>query len=93
MLLSATAGVTAAAWLWLNQSHSAVLLPHCHTGTGIAGFLGVVVMWQAMSVAIMAPTTIHWLLPSTALTAGDQLGQTLRRALAFSSGYFCVWRA
>lgn len=96
ILLASIAAITLAAWLWLSResgldSHSAVLLPHCHTGTGVASFVAAVVMWQAMSIAMMAPTTLNWLFAYAALTSRSELRNIFRAVPAFLAGYFCVW--
>ena len=98
VLLASTAAVTLVAWLWLAQGESshangAILQPQCHTAGGVAAFLSVVVMWQAMSVAMMAPTTLNWLFAYAALSTNSAPRQTLRSVLAFAAGYFCVWSA
>jgi predicted metal-binding membrane protein len=96
MLVASTAAVTLAAWLWLTlepapHSRSALLLPHCHTGVGAASFVSVVVMWQAMSIAMMASTTLNWLFLYTALSSDSGSSGTMRAASAFLAGYFSVW--
>jgi predicted metal-binding membrane protein len=51
-------------------------------------------MWQAMSVAMMAPTTLNWLFAYASLTAahGERPGIT-RSMVTFLTGYFSVWLA
>ena len=95
VVIASTVAVTLTAWFWLNQasaSHShSVLLPHSHRGAGIASFLSVVVMWLAMSIAMMAPTTLNWLFAYTALVARSEPRSVFRAVFAFLSGYFFVW--
>jgi predicted metal-binding membrane protein len=98
VLIASTAAVTLAAWLWLAQepaphSRAAIFLPRCHTGTGAASFVSSVVMWQAMSVAMMAPTTLNWLLAYATLTVRGERRGMFRAAATFLAGYFSVWLA
>jgi predicted metal-binding membrane protein len=99
VLVGSTAVVTIAAWVWLLQDpahhgHSSVLLPTCHSSLRAVSFLPAVTMWQAMSVAMMAPTTLHWLFAYARLTAahGERPGIT-RSTTTFLCGYFSVWLA
>jgi predicted metal-binding membrane protein len=96
ILIASTAAVTLAAWLWLTQGpahhmHSAVLLPHCNGQAGWSRFLAAVVMWQAMNIAMMTPTTLNWLFAYTALTARSEPRRTVPSVIAFVTGYFFVW--
>jgi predicted metal-binding membrane protein len=96
VLLGSTAFVTLAAWLWMNldpgaHSRAAFLLPHCHAGAGAASFLAAAAMWQGMSVAMMAPTTLNWLFAYTVLTSQDSTAGVFRAVCTFLGGYFSVW--
>jgi predicted metal-binding membrane protein len=93
--LTATAAVTLAGWLLLIQesgTHArwALFLPNCHTPTGALSSLSVVVMWLAMSVAMMAPTTLNWLFAYARLTGGGSSG-VFRAVSEFLTGYLGVW--
>jgi predicted metal-binding membrane protein len=94
MLIASMAVVTLAAWLWLLQghaSHSAVLRPHHHPGAPTVSFVSIVVMWLAMSVAMMAPTTLNWLFAYVSLATKSDPKRTVRAVLEFAGGYFSVW--
>jgi predicted metal-binding membrane protein len=75
ILAASLAAVALAAWVWLVRASP----HHAH-----AGFAAAVLMWQAMTIAMMAPTVLRWMAAFTAL-AGT------RRAPAFAAGYFTVW--
>lgn len=97
VVVAAAATVTLAAWLWLGNPsgshgfHSAVLGPHRH-GIDIPSFLYVVVMWQAMMLAMMTPAFLQWMLTFAALTADPNRGAArLMPVPALASGYFVVW--
>lgn len=94
-LSAALAVVSLAAWVWLGQHGTrpagGLFLPPCHMGRGWAGFLAAAAMWQAMSVAMMTPTTLHWLFAYAALTACDAPRRVYPAAVAFLSGYLAVW--
>jgi predicted metal-binding membrane protein len=96
LLLTSAAVVTVAAWLWLrhvasSEVHSVLLAPHRHHLDALS-FLYVVIMWQAMMIAMMTPTVLPWLLAFATLTVsnGDRNGW-LHRVAAFAGGYFVVW--
>jgi len=97
LLFASTAVVTLAAWLWLGGAgashgiHAALLAPHRHQLDG-RSFIYVVIMWQAMMVAMMTPTFLRWLMAIATLTAGpDGSASALRPVAALASGYFVVW--
>jgi predicted metal-binding membrane protein len=94
VLAAAVVAVTAAGWAWLtrgsaHQLHCALLLPQGRQ-PGMGAFLSAVVMWQAMSIAMMAPTTLHWVFAYAAL-AGRGGQRPFRAVGAFGAGYFFVW--
>jgi predicted metal-binding membrane protein len=77
VLLVSAAVVTLAAWLLLLRA------PAHHHG---ASFLGLVVMWQAMMVAMMTPALFDWL-----QTFAELARRGLGSVAAFATGYFLVW--
>ena len=96
ILLASSMTVTLAGWLWLtgapaHQLHSALLQPHCHPQPGIGSFVSSVVMWQAMAVAMMTPTTLNWLFAFAGLAGRSEPRRTFRAVGAFVAGYFVVW--
>jgi predicted metal-binding membrane protein len=99
LLFASAAVVTVAAWLWLAGAgashgiHSVFLNPQRHQLDG-RSVLYAVIMWQAMTVAMMTPVFLRWLLTFATLTA-DSDGSTavLRPAAALASGYFVIWLA
>jgi predicted metal-binding membrane protein len=50
-------------------------------------------MWQAMSVAMMGPTTLNWLYAYAALTSRDSMAGVFTAVSTFLAGYFSVWLA
>lgn len=82
--------VTVAAWFWLARGsashgvHSALLAPH-HGRFGARSVVSVLVMWQAMMLAMMAPAFLPWTATFARLTPGAG------HAAALASGYFCIW--
>ncbi len=99
LLVASAAVVTVAAWLWLAGAgashgiHSAFLAPHRRPLDG-RSVLYAVIMWQAMTVAMMTPVFSRWLLTFATLTANSG-GRTpaLKPAAALASGYFAIWLA
>jgi predicted metal-binding membrane protein len=91
----AAAGVLAA-WAWLGGeagplSQSAILMPHAHGG-GAGGFLSAVVMAQVMTIAMMTPTFLRWLLVFADFApSGSGRSARLRRAGALTAGYLAAW--
>lgn len=88
--------VTFTAWLWLtrgsaHQLHSSLLLPHCEPVPALGAFVSAVVMWQAMTIAMMTPTTLNWLFAFAALTGRSEPRRMVRAVGAFAMGYFLVW--
>jgi predicted metal-binding membrane protein len=80
LLLAASLTVTLTAWWWLYRS------PH-HAN---AAFLSAVVMWQAMTLAMMTPTTLNWLFAFAAFARSG--GRSVSLAVSeFTAGYFVVW--
>jgi predicted metal-binding membrane protein len=96
VLLSSALAVTLAGWVWLmrmpaHHLHSALMLPHASHQPGIGPFVSTVVMWQAMTVAMMTPTTLNWLFAFAALVGDGEPRRTFRAVGAFAAGYFFVW--
>ena len=88
--------VTLTAWMWLthgraHQLHSSLLLPHCDPVPALGTFVSAVVMWQAMTIAMMTPTTLNWLFAFAALTGRREPRRVFRAVAAFAMGYFLVW--
>ena len=80
LLLAAALTVTLTAWWWLYRS------PH-HPG---ASFLSALLMWQAMTAAMMTPTTLNWLFAFAAFARSG--GRSVSVAVSeFAAGYFAVW--
>jgi predicted metal-binding membrane protein len=78
---------TLAAWVWLaGGSVSSALMAHPHHVADWRSFVSLVVMWQAMMVAMMTPAVIDWL-----LTYATFAGRRFASAAAFACGYFAVW--
>src|SRR5512133_2951622 len=76
VLLVPAAAATLVAWLWLMRKsaspqhvHSALLMPGRHDPLGFGSFASLVLMWQAMMVAMMTPSVMHWVLTFAALSA------------------------
>lgn len=96
LLFASAAVVTLAAWLWLRGAgashgiHAAFLVPHQHRLDG-RSFLYVVIMWQAMMIAMMTPTFLRWLMSFAALSAGPGDAPALRPLAALAGGYFVIW--
>ena len=96
LLCALAAAVTLAAWAWLrgeagSHGHAAVLMPRVHGG-GAGGFLSAVLMAQVMTIAMMTPTFVRWLLVFADLTpAGGGHSARIRRAAALTAGYLTAW--
>jgi predicted metal-binding membrane protein len=58
---------------------------------GWGAFFSAVVMWQAMTVAMMTPTTLNWLFAFAALSGHSEPRRMYRAVGAFAAGYFFVW--
>jgi predicted metal-binding membrane protein len=96
VLLVSSSTVMLASWLWLTRTsaahfHLAVLYPHVHDHPSIGSFISAVVMCQAMTVAMMTPTTLNWLFAFAALVSRSESRHTFRAVGAFAAGYFFVW--
>ncbi len=92
ILVAACMTVTLAGWLWLlpAQAHSLpelLLTPHCAAATRTS-FSSTLLMWLAMSMAMMAPTTLNWLFAYAALVKPSEV---FRSIAAFLTGYLLVW--
>lgn len=79
-LLVCAAAVTLAAWLYLLRA------PSHHHSADWPSFFGLVVMWQAMMVAMMTPAVFDWL-----LTFAELARRGLGSVPAFAAGYLLVW--
>lgn len=95
VLTAAITLVTLTAWFWLTQgsahhSTSTMLMHHHAPGNNVAYFVSVLIMWQAMSVAMMAPTTLNWLFAYAAIARTESAG-VFRGVLAFVVGFFSIW--
>ena len=98
LLVASAAAVTVAAWAWLRAAggehvHSTLLVPHAHGG-GMDSFLFAVLMAQVMTVAMMTPTFLRWLVvfAEFAPEASGRITK-LRRAAALAAGYLAAWLA
>jgi predicted metal-binding membrane protein len=63
-----------------------VFSPHHHSSGGIA-ILSMVIMWQAMTIAMMTPAVLPWMRAFATFTADFPA----RRIGSFAAGYFLVW--
>jgi predicted metal-binding membrane protein len=96
LLCAAAAIVTLAAWLWLGgaagaHDHSSILRPHAGGG-GAAAFWTAVLMWQVMTVSMMTPTFLRWLLVFADLApAGSRRSERLARIALLTGGYMAAW--
>jgi predicted metal-binding membrane protein len=93
VLLGCAGAVTLAAWLWLAAGSQIAFMPaHRHHQLDFRAFASLVLMWQAMMVAMMTPSSLQWILTFAAL-AGRSGGA--RRGFGsagdFAAGYFVVW--
>ncbi len=75
VLLASAATVTGTVWLLLIQGHH-----FWH-----AGFVPAVVMWLAMTLAMMTPAALGWLFAFASLV------RTAAAVCAFAAGYVAVW--
>jgi predicted metal-binding membrane protein len=87
-----------AAWIWLrgaatgaSHGHMAILAPGSH-GEGVRAFLSVVLMWQVMTIAMMTPTFLRWLLvfADLAPSSGGRAARA-RRIGTLAAGYLAAW--
>jgi predicted metal-binding membrane protein len=93
VLLACAGAVTLAAWLWLTGGAQIAFMPaHRHHQLDLRAFVSLVVMWQAMMVAMMTPAAIEWLLTFAALAGrGGGARRGSGSVSAFAAGYFVVW--
>jgi len=63
-----------------------LLPPHHHSGGGTA-FFSMVLMWLTMTIAMMTPTVLPWMLAFASFTEDV----SLRRVGSFAAGYFIIW--
>lgn len=77
LLTGCVAAVSLAAWLWLSSMRHAM-----HSGSLLSALL----MWLAMTLAMMTPTVLTWLL-AFASFADRKAGAIA----AFAAGYFAAW--
>jgi len=89
VIIASTAIAAVAAWLWLANSRSGMLVAPYHHQSGADPFFYTVMMWQAMMIVMMAPTVLPWMLALAAVTPDA----ALRRVGAFTAAYFVVWLA
>jgi predicted metal-binding membrane protein len=91
LLVGATAAVTATAWLWMIRAagsagaHAGHVPPSPH-GTFWYGVL----MWQAMTIAMMTPVVPRWIVAASAFADPGGTAR-LRAVLALAGGYFAAW--
>jgi len=98
LLLCASATlVMLAAWIWLRgaatsvtHGHMAILAPGSHGG-GVRVFLTVLLMWQVMTIAMMTPTFLRWLLVFADLAPSSGRTARTRRIAALTAGYLAAW--
>lgn len=96
LLCALAAAVTLAAWASLggeagSHGHAAILMPRAHGG-GAGSFLSAVLMAQVMTIAMMTPTFLRWLLVFADLAPSGSGGfARLRRAAALTAGYLATW--
>lgn len=96
LLGASAAAVTVAAWAWLggelgSHGHSTILMPQA-PGRGMDGFLFAVLMAQVMTVAMMTPTFLRWMVVFAELAPfGGGPPARLRRAAALTAGYLAAW--
>lgn len=96
ILLAMCGVVMLAGWAWLlrqppHHLHSAILQPQTHLRLELAPFLSSVVMWQAMTIAMMTPTTLNWILAYAALFGPGESRRMYLSIAAFASGSLLVW--
>lgn len=92
VLFTCAGAATLAAWLWLAGGSQIALMPAHHHQLNLRDFVSMVVMWQAMMVAMMTPAALDWLLTFAALgerSVGARRGSG--PVAAFAAGYFVVW--
>ena len=88
VLIAAAAGASLSGWAYLlaTSSHHAGATPLTPAGLAAA-----TAMWMAMTLAMMAPATLHWLFAYAELVNRGTPGQTTRAVTSFLTGYFAVW--
>ena len=96
IVLSAATVLVLVSWLALIQTHSpsapahAILEPHA-TG-GLAAIVIAALMWMGMTVAMMLPPVLPWILFfSSVAREQDARRSPLPPTALFASGYFAVW--
>ena len=85
-LFASVTAISLAGWAYLLASSG-----HVHHQLSLSSSATTLVMWMAMTVAMMSPTTLHWLFPYAGLVNRDNPRQTTRAVTAFLTGYFAVW--
>ncbi len=80
VLLACAGAATLGAWLWLLSSTA-----HHHAADW-RSYLSLVTMWQAMTIAMMTPAVLDWLLTFAALSK-----KGFGPVGAFAGGYFTIW--
>lgn len=95
ILLVMSGTVMLAGWIWLlrlppHHLHAALLQPQGAT-FALAPFLSSVIMWQAMTIAMMTPTTLNWLFAFAALFGPGESRRMYFSIAAFASGSLLVW--
>lgn len=98
VLLASSLTVMLASWVWLMRApaahfHLSVLHPHVQHQPSIGAFISAVVMWLAMTVAMMTPTTLNWLFAFAGRVGCTESHNAFRAVWAFAAGYFLVWLA
>ena len=89
VIVALTAIAAEVAWLWMANSGSGLFVaPHHHQGSADS-FIYTLMMWQAMTIVMMMPTVLPWMLALAAVTPNA----ALRRVGAFTAAYFVVWLA
>jgi predicted metal-binding membrane protein len=89
-LVAAGAVACAAAWVWL--AGAAATHPH-GTSASMRDLLSAVALWQAMLVAMMAPTVAPWILAYGRLVADGPGPGPIGPTVSFAAGYFAIWLA
>ncbi len=60
-------------------------------GGAVVSFLALVAMWEAMMIAMMAPTVAPWLRAFDRMTSEGREGGRAARIASFAAGYATVW--
>jgi predicted metal-binding membrane protein len=97
LLCGLAAAATLSAWAWLGRAggphgHAAILMPGPHSG-GMDNFLFAVLMAQVMTVAMMTPTFLRWMVVFAEIAPSSESGSVarFRRAAALTAGYLTAW--